>query len=291
MRSPEQLLSTAVGWLEGDGELLGHAGLHAAAEAVRQELRSGTLHSFLFGSFAGYEIAQVIEHVASLAATGALFVSGSEAWTVLWFDSGKVVHADSASALGRGAVRVCLNLNRGWYAFLPATLSASVPRTLAQGASVTGLLLDILRELDEQHAGRRPSPEAAGTGLTDVELHLSPEEVLDVRKVAHALRDAHMEYRRAELDAWYYREDASRVERYGEAEQRSQSRLWQWLASRSAFDVIDSLRALGSVSTQLEALDSLIEKAGERSVPASPADGASAEALEQATWSALEDED
>lgn len=291
MRSPEQLLSTAVTWLEGEGERLDHAGLAATLEAVRRELRSGALPSFLFGSFEGYEIAQVIEHVASLAATGALFVSGSATWAVLWFDSGKVVHAESVGAVGRAAVRVCLNLHRGCYAFLPAALSASIPRTLTQGASVTGLLLDILRELDEQRAGRRPSQETSGAGLPDVELQLSPEEVLEVRKVALALRNAHMEFRRAELDAWYYREDASRVRRYAEAEQRSQARLWQWLAARSAFDVVDSLRALGSVTAQLEALDGLIEKAGERSVPVVSADGASAEVPESATWSALEDEE
>lgn len=292
MDSLQECVSTAAGWLERQQQRFEHPALRAVLDGARRGDSADSPRPFMVGSFSGHEIAHVMEHLAGMQAAGTLTVCDGSRWTVLWFEGGRIVHAESMEKAGRDAVRVVVNLTQGWYLFLAGTLEATTPRTLPASCSVTGLLLDILRELDEQRADRRANRDAGSHPRAEAPLlDLALDDLLELRKVADGLRDAHMRWRRAELDSWFYREHPSRAARHREAEERAQSRLFQWLASRSAFAAIDALRDAGSVKDRLELLDVLIAQAGERSLAGPGSAGGEELGVDQATWSVLEEED
>jgi CheY-like chemotaxis protein len=112
----------------------------------------------LEGSLSHLDLPGVIQMLSHSRQTGALHVNAEETDGILFFASGDVQHAESGDLIGDDAVihivKNCNGRDKGVYKFIPGDTATT--RTVLR--SITELMLDALRELDEQ------------TGVTDGEI-------------------------------------------------------------------------------------------------------------------------
>ncbi len=131
------------------------AGLEAIRRARRPDLQpaatAGPAQPARAVTFAGdlavisiFDAVQVLENARL---TGALVVSSSEALSRVHFNDGRIVGAESGPISAHAALRIALSLTDGAFDFERA--AQPFPITI-QAHSNTNLLLDTLRELDEE---------------------------------------------------------------------------------------------------------------------------------------------
>lgn len=132
------------------------AGLEAIRRARRPDLQplpaaATPAHPPRAITFAGdlsvisiFDAVQVIENARL---TGALVVSGSTAASRIHFNEGRIVGAESGPIQANAALRVALSLTDGAFDFERA--AQAFPVTIPAHSN-TNLLLDTLRELDEE---------------------------------------------------------------------------------------------------------------------------------------------
>ncbi|HEX8179378.1 MAG TPA: DUF4388 domain-containing protein [Pyrinomonadaceae bacterium] len=133
------------------------AGLDAIRRARRPDLQTPApaagvaAHAPRAVTFAGdlavisiFDAVQVIENARL---TGALAVSGGRETSRVFFNEGRIVGAESGAQSANAALRVVLALTDGAFDFERA--AQTFPVTI-QAHSNTNLLLDTLRELDEE---------------------------------------------------------------------------------------------------------------------------------------------
>jgi tetratricopeptide (TPR) repeat protein len=131
------------------------AGLDAIRRARRPDLQTHApatvAHAPRAVTFAGdlaiisiFDAVQVIENARL---TGALAVSGGAETSRVLFNEGRIVGAESGTRVAHAALRVVLSLTDGAFDFERA--AQEYPITI-QAHSNTNLLLDTLRELDEE---------------------------------------------------------------------------------------------------------------------------------------------
>lgn len=105
----------------------------------------------LEGNLSHMDLPGVIQMLSQTRQTGALHVNaGVSADAILFFDQGDVSHAETGDLIGDDAVvqivKGCEGLEKGTYKFVPGSMAAT--RTVLR--SVTELMLEALRELDEE---------------------------------------------------------------------------------------------------------------------------------------------
>jgi CheY-like chemotaxis protein len=104
----------------------------------------------LSGSLSHHDLAGVVQMLAQAHQSGVLHINaGDDVDGVIFFDAGEIVHAESGSLFGDEAVihifKSCERAGQGVYKFVYGT--ASVQQTVLR--SVTDLMLDAMREVDE----------------------------------------------------------------------------------------------------------------------------------------------
>jgi DNA-binding response OmpR family regulator len=104
----------------------------------------------LEGSLSHLDLPGVIQMLSHSRQTGALHINAEETDGILFFASGDVQHAESGDLIGDDAVihivKNCNGRDKGVYKFIPGDTAAT--RTVLR--SITELMLDALRELDEE---------------------------------------------------------------------------------------------------------------------------------------------
>lgn len=103
----------------------------------------------LEGNLSHLDLPGVIQMLGHSRQTGALHVNARDLDGIVFFDSGDVIHAETGDFIGDDAVihiiKACNGLVKGVYKFVPGDMAAT--RTVLR--SVTELMLDALREIDE----------------------------------------------------------------------------------------------------------------------------------------------
>lgn len=106
----------------------------------------------LEGSLSHLDLPGVIQMLAHSRQTGALYVNAGVADGTIFFEAGEIAHAESGDLIGEDAVvyviKNCEGLEKGVYKFVPGILAGV--RTVLR--SVTELMLEALRSLDEERA-------------------------------------------------------------------------------------------------------------------------------------------
>jgi CheY-like chemotaxis protein len=136
-------------------------GAEAIASHVRTFLRSqqegfqptqmlDNEQTALEGSLSHLDLPGVIQMLGHSRQTGALHINAGVTDGIIFFDAGDVVHAEAGDLVGDDAVvfivKNCEGLEKGVYKFVPEFKAAT--RTVLR--SVTELMLEALRELDEE---------------------------------------------------------------------------------------------------------------------------------------------
>jgi len=106
----------------------------------------------LEGSISHLDLPGVVQMLAQSRQSGTLHVNAEELDGTIFFDRGEVLHAESGDEIGDEAVvhviKACNGRERGVYKFVPG--STATTRTVMR--SVTELMLEALREIDEERA-------------------------------------------------------------------------------------------------------------------------------------------
>jgi DNA-binding response OmpR family regulator len=136
-------------------------GADAVAAHVRSFIRSqqegfqptqmlGTEETALEGSLSHLDLPGIIQMLGHSRQTGALHINAGNMDGIIFFDGGDVSHAEAGDAIGDDAVlqiiKCCEGLEKGVYKFVPGFNAAT--RTVLR--SVTELMLEALREIDEE---------------------------------------------------------------------------------------------------------------------------------------------
>ncbi|HWR35559.1 MAG TPA: DUF4388 domain-containing protein [Clostridia bacterium] len=104
----------------------------------------------LEGNLSHMDLPGIIQMLGHSRQTGALHVNAAELDGIVFFDLGDVVHAESGDFIGDDAVlniiKNCNNIEKGVYKFIPGDTATT--RTVLR--SVTELMLEALREIDEE---------------------------------------------------------------------------------------------------------------------------------------------
>jgi CheY-like chemotaxis protein len=106
----------------------------------------------LEGSLSHLDLPGVIQMLAHSRQSGVLYINAEPLDGTIFFHRGEVLHAEVGEIIGNDAVikiiKSCNGLDRGIYKFVPGTLAAT--RTVFR--TVTELMLEALREIDEERA-------------------------------------------------------------------------------------------------------------------------------------------
>lgn len=136
-------------------------GADAVAAHVRTFIRSqqegfqptqmlDTEETALEGSLSHLDLPGIIQMLGHSRQTGALHINAVMTDGIIFFDAGDVSHAEAGDLIGDDAVlqiiKSCEGLEKGVYKFVPGYKAAT--RTVLR--SVTELMLEALRELDEE---------------------------------------------------------------------------------------------------------------------------------------------
>ena len=140
-----------------------HLGPNTIATHVRSFLRShqegfqptqmlDIEETALEGNLSHLDLPGVMQMLAHSRQTGALHVNAGVTDGIVFFDAGEVSHAESGELIGEEAVvfiiKRCEGLDKGVYKFVPGIVAGT--RTVLR--SVTELMLEALRALDEERA-------------------------------------------------------------------------------------------------------------------------------------------
>jgi CheY-like chemotaxis protein len=114
----------------------------------------------LSGNLTYHDLPGVMQMLGHAHQTGALYINAGETDGVLFFDAGEVTHAECSSLFGDEAVihilKSCVEGGKGVYKFVYG--SSSPQRTVLRSA--TDLMLDAMREYDEQNVRDMADKEA-----------------------------------------------------------------------------------------------------------------------------------
>lgn len=106
----------------------------------------------LEGSLSHLDLPGVVQMLAHSRQSGVLYINAELLDGTIFFNRGEVLHAEVGEIIGNDAViriiKNCNGLDRGVYKFVPGTLAAT--RTVFR--TVTELMLEALREIDEERA-------------------------------------------------------------------------------------------------------------------------------------------
>lgn len=104
----------------------------------------------LEGSISHLDLPGVVQMLAQSRQSGTLHVNAEELDGTIFFDRGDVLHAETGDEIGDEAVlhiiKACNGRERGIYKFVPGNMATT--RTVMR--SVTELMLEALREIDEE---------------------------------------------------------------------------------------------------------------------------------------------
>ncbi|HTK95059.1 MAG TPA: DUF4388 domain-containing protein [Terriglobales bacterium] len=136
---PESIASHVRGFLRS----------HEEGFQPTQMLNAG--ETALSGSLSHLDLPGVVQMLTHSRQTGALHINAGMLDGILFFDGGDLSHAEAGDMVGDDAVihiiKNCNNLENGVYKFVPGATAAT--RTVLRSA--TELMLDALREVDEEH--------------------------------------------------------------------------------------------------------------------------------------------
>lgn len=128
--------------------------LRSSSEGFQPVQMLGSSDTVLTGSLSHMDLPGVLQMLAHSRQTGALYVNAGVVDGIVFFENGNVTHAESGDLIGDGAVvhivKRCNGVDTGNYKFLPGESAAT--RTVLRSA--TELMLEALRELDEDEAGQ-----------------------------------------------------------------------------------------------------------------------------------------
>ena len=106
----------------------------------------------LEGSLSHLDLPGVVQMLAHSRQSGVLYINAEVLDGTIFFNRGEVLHAEVGEIIGNDAViriiKNCNGLDRGVYKFVPGTMAAT--RTVFR--TVTELMLEALREIDEERA-------------------------------------------------------------------------------------------------------------------------------------------
>src|SRR3954469_20554212 len=127
--------------------------LKSHTEGFQPTQMLNTSDAALSGSLQHLDLPGVVQMLCHSRQSGALHINAPELDGILFFEAGAISHAESGELIGDGAVvpivKKCNGLNVGVYKFIPG--AEAVTRTVLR--SPTGLMLDALRQLDEENNG------------------------------------------------------------------------------------------------------------------------------------------
>ena len=118
----------------------------------------GSSEAALSGSLSHLDLPGVVQMLTHSRQTGALHINAGEVDGIMFFDNGVISHAERGEGVGEEAVvaiiKNCNGAESGVYKFVPGAIAST--RTVLRSA--TELMLDALRELDEERdmAGGKP---------------------------------------------------------------------------------------------------------------------------------------
>ncbi len=105
----------------------------------------------LEGNLSQVDLPGIIQMLGHSRQSGALHVNAGDVDGIIFLDSGDVLHAEVGDVVGDEAVvhivKACNNAEKGVYKFVPGDTATT--RTVLRSA--TELMLDALREVDEEH--------------------------------------------------------------------------------------------------------------------------------------------
>jgi DNA-binding response OmpR family regulator len=131
----------------------------------------------LDGRLSMVDLPGVIQMIEQSRQTGALHVNASSTDGIIFFDSGEVIHAESGLFAGDDAIvcliKKCHNNQDGVYKFMPG----SAPTLRTVHCNLSGLIMDALRELDEQERDATLERDAE-VGQEQVEPTPEPESIV-----------------------------------------------------------------------------------------------------------------
>ena len=125
--------------------------LRSHEEGFQPTQMLGSSETALEGSLTHLDLPGIIQMLEHSRQTGALHINAGSTDGLLFFDGGEVVHAESGDLVGDDAmvhiVKSCNGAEVGVYKFVPGDTAPT--RTVMRSA--TELMLDALREVDEEH--------------------------------------------------------------------------------------------------------------------------------------------
>jgi CheY-like chemotaxis protein len=124
--------------------------MRSQSEGFQPTQMLNTQETALEGSLSHLDLPGIIQMLGHSRQTGALHVNAGVADGIIFFDAGEVSHAEMGDTIGDDAVvrivKNCDGLEKGVYKFVPGYTAST--RTVLR--SVTELMLEALRELDEE---------------------------------------------------------------------------------------------------------------------------------------------
>jgi len=218
------------------------------------------------GTFKRFQIPNLLEHFGAETTQGVLlicteFCDSGECVFTLWFQNGALIHAEGQGLLGRAAVKACCQCQHGWYLYAGGAIPADIPASLPGGRGVTFLLLDILRQIDEEkHDTTPPQTPSQPQSQELPTVNLEPARFTELVRLVESVREGLLMQQRAELDAWYYRHGSEESKRYRELERRALGRLYQWMASNGMMTTVNELQELPSTKARCGLLAQLLDR-------------------------------
>ena len=107
----------------------------------------------LSGSLSHLDLPGVVQMLCHSRQSGALHVNANEIDGIVFFEAGEITHAEAGDLIGDDAVttivKKCNGIENGVYKFIPG--AEAVTRTVLRSA--TDLMLDALRQIDEEAEG------------------------------------------------------------------------------------------------------------------------------------------
>ncbi|HEY0384948.1 MAG TPA: DUF4388 domain-containing protein [Pyrinomonadaceae bacterium] len=120
------------------------------AEALAQPTPSKQRNATLAGDLSAISIFDIVQILETARLTGALEVKTSGSAGRVLFNDGRIVGAEATEAQGEEAFRKIIELSGGFFEFERTTREFPVH---IKAASNTNLILDSLRQLDEEKSG------------------------------------------------------------------------------------------------------------------------------------------
>jgi CheY-like chemotaxis protein len=147
----------------GAKEIAGHlvSFLRSCRNGFRPSQMLDAAETTLSGNLSGVDLAGVLQMLVQSRQSGTLHINAADSDGIICFEVGKVLHAECEGSAGDTAivrlVQSCYAADDGVYKFVPG--GATAQRTVKN--SIESLLLDALRDLDEQECGRQNQREEA----------------------------------------------------------------------------------------------------------------------------------